>query len=90
MGERMDPSPRPMARLFGASLRYHVVAFVVFFLLFLGFVAFAISHFATGTASPLVWITGGLLLLSSGLSAAWEGRAVMLMRRGRTDPPRRG
>lgn len=84
----MHSSGRPVPKLFGASLRWHVIALVVFLLLFFGFVAYAIFHFATGSAAPLVWITAGLIVPSSGLSAAWEGRAVMLMRRGRTDRPR--
>lgn len=81
-------APHRGAKLHGRTFRQHGVALVVFSLLFVGFVVLALLSVDLPSATPIRWFVAGFLLLSSGLTAAWELRLVLLMRRGATDPQR--
>jgi hypothetical protein len=83
----MNPSARPVAKLHGRSFPQHVAALVTFSVLSVGFLVLSFFSVEMLSAVPIRWLVAGFLLLSSGLSAAWELRLLFLMRRGRTDPP---
>ena len=78
----------PAARLYGRTFRQHLAAFATFSLLIVGFVVLAVLNVDQLAQVPIRWLLAGFLLLTAVLSAAWELRLLVLMGRGRTDPPR--
>lgn len=81
-------SASPAARLYGRTFPQHVAAFVTFSLLAVGFSVLAVLSVEYFAQAPIRWLLAGFLWLTAVLSAAWELRLLVLMRRGRTDPPR--
>lgn len=73
---------------YGLSLPVHVTLLSVYVLLFVGFFALAVITATFMTYTWFQWVVVGFLVLSSGLSAAWELRVVLLMQKAKKDASR--
>jgi hypothetical protein len=74
-----------LGKLYGWSFPVHVAFLSVFALLFIGFIVLAVMSAPVISFTRFQWVVVGVLTLSSGISAAWELRVVLLMRKARED-----